>query len=58
MKRLFMLRHDKGGAIIKDGSGQPLYFNDKMLAKKARGNYGDTAVVTFGPDHKRYKGAK
>ena len=51
--KLFMLRYSKGGAIVKDSDGNPLYFNDKMIAKANR--KGDQ-VVTYGPDHRKYKG--
>ena len=52
--KLFVLRHGKGGAIVKGDDGQPLYFFDKQMAKRARG---DDQVVSYGPDHKLYKGA-
>lgn len=51
--KLFMLRHSKGGAIVKDSDGNTLYFHDKMIAKSNR--KGDQ-VVTYGPDHRKYKG--
>lgn len=53
MKRLFVLRHSKGGAIIKDSANRPLYFENKMVAKAARDQFGGTTVVSLGPDHKR-----
>lgn len=58
MKRLFVLRHSKGGAIVKDG-GQPVYFPSKPEAKAARdilNQHGGTAVVSEGPDHRLFKG--
>ena len=51
MKRLFMLRHGKGGAVVLDDNNQPVYFSNKMEAKKARK---DNQVVSIGPDHKLY----
>lgn len=59
MKRLFVLRHNKGGAIVRDGDGQPMYFDNKPDAKEARNllnGYGGNAVVSLGPDHKLSKG--
>jgi len=53
MKRLFMLRHNKGGAVVTGADGKPLYFGDKQSAKKARK---DNQVVSFGPDHNKFKG--
>jgi hypothetical protein len=53
VKRLFMLRHGRGGQPVKDEQGQVIYFNDKMIAKKARL---EDQVVSYGPDHKLYKG--
>lgn len=57
MKRLFVLRHGRGGAIVADNDGKPLYFNNKMEAKQARK---DKQVVSIGPDHRLYtnKGVK
>jgi hypothetical protein len=57
MKRLFILRRGKSGAVIKGDDGQPLYFGSKPEAKAAR-NSMDSAVVSIGPDHKLYKGVK
>ncbi len=55
MQRLFILRHGKGGAVVLDDNKQPLYFTNKMEAKKVRQ---DKQVVSTGPDHKLYKGVK
>ena len=52
MKRLFMLRHGRGGAAVLGDNKQPLYFDNKMEAKKARK---DKQVVSLGVDHKLYK---
>lgn len=57
MKRLFVLRHSKGGAIVLDGDKKPTYFDNKPEAKQARdllNGHGGTAVVSIGPDHKHY----
>jgi hypothetical protein len=51
--KLFVLRHGKGGAIVKGDDGKPLYFTDKQHAKKARG---DNQVVSYGPDHRKFRG--
>lgn len=51
MKRLFVLRHGKGGAIVKGSDNQPLYFDNKMEAKKVRDTMPGT-VVSRGPDNK------
>jgi len=53
--KLFVLRHGKGGAIVKDSEGNPLYFHDKMIAKSQRK---EGQVISLGPDHRRYKGDK
>ncbi len=53
--KLFMLKHSKGGAIVKDDDGNPLTFQDKMIAKASRVG---KQVVTYGPDHRKYKGGK
>lgn len=52
--KLFVLKQGKGGAIVKGADGQPLYFADKMIAKQARA---EGQVVSFGPDHRKFKGA-
>lgn len=53
--KLFMLRQSKNGAIVKDNDGNPLTFHDKMIAKASKV---DKQVVTYGPDHRKYKGVK
>ena len=55
LKRLFMLRHGKGGAVVKSSDGQPLYFDSKPAAKTARDSIGGNAVVSRGPDNRNYK---
>lgn len=54
MKRLFMLRNSKRGPVVtsKD-TGLPVYFDNKMAAKAARQG---TQVVSYGPDHRCFKG--
>ena len=53
--KLFVLRYSKGGAIVTGDDGKPAYFTDKMVAKR---NRVDNQVVSYGPDHKLYKGEK
>ena len=53
MKRLFMLRKKRRGAAITDDNGDPLYFSNKMEAKKVRDTMGGGTVVSLGPDHWR-----
>jgi hypothetical protein len=56
MKRLFVLRHSKGGTIVKGDDGQPMYFDNKPTAKETRNRLGGSTVVSLGPDHKLSKG--
>lgn len=58
MKRLFMLRHSKGGSVVLGDDKQPLYFDNKLDAKTERNTRGGTVVVSLGPDHKLFKGVK
>lgn len=53
--KLFVLRHRKGGAIVTDEQGKPVYYSDKQVAKNNRKG---EQVVSLGPDHRRYKGEK
>lgn len=53
--KLFVLRHGRGGAVVTGDDGKPVYFTDKMIAKR---NRKDDQVVSYGPDHKLYKGEK
>jgi hypothetical protein len=55
--KLFCLRHGKGGAVVTGDNNQPLYFREKRDAKIAREQRQGT-VVSYGPDHKLYKGEK
>jgi len=48
MKRLFVLKHRKSGAIVKDDNGNPMYFASKPDAKKTRT---EGQAVSYGPDH-------
>jgi|DEB0MinimDraft_10_1074344.scaffolds.fasta_scaffold610736_1 hypothetical protein len=52
-KRLFIIREGKNGRPLRGDDGKVIYFNDKMLAKRQRQ---DDQVVSYGPDHKLYKG--
>lgn len=56
MRRLFALREYKKGPHIADQFGEPLYFDNKMEAKRLRDRIGGRTVVTLGPDHKYYEG--
>lgn len=53
--KLFMLRHGKGGAVVKGEDGEPLFFHNKQLAKQSRK---EGYVVSFGIDHRKYKPRK
>ena len=53
MKRLFVLRYGKGGSLVRDDDGTPLYFANKAEAKRVRHTIKD-AVVSFGPDHNKF----
>ena len=56
--RLFALRSLATGKFVKDDSGNPLFYNDKPAAKKARDtltNNGTPCVVTAGPDHRKFR---
>jgi len=52
-KRLFIIREGKNGRPLRGDDGKMLYFNDKMVAKNHRE---EGQVVSYGPDHKLYKG--
>lgn len=58
-QRLFMLRTRKNGPVATD-NGKPLYFSIKAEAKvtrnalRAQGQ--PDVVVSYGPDHRLYKG--
>ena len=56
MKRLFMLRHSKGGSAVLGTDKHPVYFQSKQEAKQARNERGGSTVVSVGVDHKLYKG--
>jgi len=56
--RLFALRQQKRGQLVKDQSGAVIYYDNKMDAKQHRDRLGNNAVVTFGPDHKLYNTSK
>ena len=61
MKRLFTLRHGRGGAMVhvltSDNRIEPVHFGNKMVTKQARDS-GNGLVVSKGHDHKLYKGEK
>ena len=52
--RLFALRHNRKGPLVKDQFGDTIYYDNKMDAKLHRDRIGGRAVVSFGPDHKLY----
>jgi hypothetical protein len=56
MKRLFILRNGKRGAPIRDSRNEVLAFASKPEAKAARDALGGDHVVSFGPDHSKFKG--
>lgn len=59
--RLFALKNRRTRQLVK-AAGIPEYFASKRQAKFIRDQHedetGEEFVVTFGPDHKKYKGAK
>lgn len=59
MKRLFTLRHGRGGAMVhvltSDNRIEPVHFGNKMVAKQARDS-GNGLVVSKGHDHNKFKG--
>ena len=52
--RLFALRTQKRGPLVKDQSGAVIYFDNKVNAKRHRDGLANDTVVTFGPDHRLY----
>lgn len=59
--KLFALRHGKGGALVTNSKGEVITFDSKPQAKQSRDELnreGGNIVVTFGPDHDLFKGAK
>jgi hypothetical protein len=52
--RLFALRRNRKGPLVKDQFGDVIYFNNKIEAKLHRDRIGGNTVVTLGPDHKMY----
>lgn len=54
--RLFALRRHRKGPLVKDQFGDVIYYDSKMEAKLQRDRMGGNAVVTLGPDHKKYEG--
>ena len=56
MRRLFGLRTARKGPLVTDQFGEPVYYDNKMDAKRHRDRMGGQTVVSFGPDHKLYEG--
>jgi hypothetical protein len=52
--RLFALRRNRNGPLVKDQFGDVIYYDNKMEAKLHRDRLGRDTVVTLGPDHKMY----
>lgn len=51
-----MLRHGKAGSPVKDDDGSVMYFSNKQDAKQTRDMFGGDVVVSYGIDHKLFKG--
>ncbi len=49
--RLFIINNNEGTPLLCADTGEPFYFNDKMLAKAHKPDV--THTVGFGPDHHR-----
>jgi len=56
VKRLFIVRRGKRGEPVRDDDHSILTFPSKPEAKKLRDHLGGEHVVSYGPDHKLYKG--
>jgi len=56
MKRLFIIRRGKGGEPVRDDAHSVLTFPSKQEAKKLRNRLGGDFVVSYGPDHRKFKG--
>ena len=54
--RLFALRKNRKGPLVKDQFGDVIYLDNKTEAKRLRDRLGGNTVVTLGPDHKMYEG--
>ena len=50
--KLFMLRYGQGGRPVKDEHGNVIFYNNKSVAKR---NRGDNHVVSYGVDHRKFK---
>jgi hypothetical protein len=55
VKRLFIIRRGKRGEPVRD-EHSVLTFPSKQEAKAVRDSLGAEYVVSYGPDHKLYKG--
>lgn len=56
MKRLFIIRRGKHGEPLRGDDRAVLWFPDKQEAKRYRDSLGGGFVVSYGPDHWRFKG--
>lgn len=52
--RLFTLRRFRKGPLLRDQFGSPMWFDNKMDAKRHRDRIGGTTVVSAGPDHHNF----
>jgi hypothetical protein len=52
--KLYGLRKYRKGPPVTDQFGEPLYFDNKIMAKIHRDRISCRAVVTLGPDHKSF----
>jgi hypothetical protein len=52
--KLFAVRLPDGSLVVSESTGEPVFFDGKIEAKRLRDRY-DGAVVVLGPDHRRYK---
>ncbi len=51
LKKLFMLRKQRGGTPIKGDNGNIIYYASKQDAKQART---DDQCVSYGVDHRKF----
>jgi hypothetical protein len=52
--RLFAVRLPNRELLVSTTNGLPVWFDDKMQAKKVRDQH-PGSVVVLGPDHDRYR---
>jgi hypothetical protein len=54
--KLFIIRRGKHGDPVRTDDRTILTFETKAEAKRIRDTLGEPFVVSYGPDHKLYKG--